>query len=53
MLLRVLGCSGSEAPGQHHCSFLIDETVLLDMGCAASELSIEKQYGITDIFQLA
>ncbi|MFQ5600445.1 MAG: MBL fold metallo-hydrolase [Candidatus Krumholzibacteriia bacterium] len=49
MILRVLGCSGSQAPGVDPCSFLIDERTVVDIGSAASVLSLEEQCGIHDV----
>jgi cAMP phosphodiesterase len=50
MLMRVLGCSGSDLPGHHLTSFLVNEHVLLDAGSVTSSLSLEEQAKITDIF---
>lgn len=50
MKLRVLGCSGSDLPGHHLTSFLLDEHILLDAGSVTSSLSLEEQAQITDIF---
>ena len=50
MKLRVLGCSGSDLPGHHLTSFLINEHILLDAGSVTSHLSLDEQVHITDIF---
>ncbi len=43
MKIRVLGASGSKLPGLHLTSFLLDRTILLDAGAAASRLEYEEQ----------
>jgi len=50
MNLRVLGCSGSNFPGQHLTSFLIDDTILLDAGSVTSSLDLAAQARIEHIF---
>ena len=50
MKLRVLGCSGSDLPGHHLTSFLLDGRILWDAGSVTSNLSLDEQVGITDIF---
>lgn len=40
---RVLGCYGGREPGCYLPSFLIDEFLLLDAGCAASTLTVAEQ----------
>jgi len=50
MKLRVLGCSGSDLPGHHLTSFLVNGHILLDAGSVTSNLSLEEQAAITDIF---
>ncbi len=50
MKLHVLGCSGSDLPGHHLTSFLLDGRILLDAGSVTSSLSLEEQSAITDIF---
>lgn len=50
MKLRVLGCSGSDLPGHHLTSFLINDHILLDAGSATSNMPLDEQAGITDIF---
>ena len=43
MKIRVLGASGSKLPGLHLTSFLLDRTVLIDTGSAASRLEFDEQ----------
>lgn len=43
MKIRVLGASGSKLPGLHITSFLLDRTVLIDTGSAASMMDFEEQ----------
>ncbi len=50
MIFRVLGCSGSELDRHHPCSFQIGINVLVDMGSAASRLTIGEQAKVSDIF---
>ncbi|WP_243358493.1 3',5'-cyclic-nucleotide phosphodiesterase [Fundidesulfovibrio terrae] len=50
MKLRVLGCSGSDLPGHHLTSFLVNDRILLDAGSVTSSLSLPEQARITDIF---
>jgi len=50
MQLRVLGCSGSDLPGHHLTSFLLNGHILLDAGSVTSSLSLAEQSQITDIF---
>lgn len=50
MDLRVLGCSGSDLPGQHLTSFLINGTILLDAGSVTSSLELAEQARIEHIF---
>jgi ribonuclease BN (tRNA processing enzyme) len=50
MILRVLGCSGSTMGHVDSVSFLLDGTVLLDAGSAASALTLEEQCAVTDVF---
>ncbi len=50
MIFRVLGCSGSESDRNHPCSFAIGKHVVVDMGSAASRLTIEEQAQVTDVF---
>ncbi len=49
MKLRVLGCSGSDLPGYHLTSFLVNDAILLDAGSVTSTLSLDEQKSITDI----
>ncbi|GAB6039135.1 3',5'-cyclic-nucleotide phosphodiesterase [Fundidesulfovibrio butyratiphilus] len=49
MKLRILGCSGSDLPGHHLTSFLINDHILLDAGSVTSNLSLAQQAAITDI----
>ncbi len=50
MEFKVLGCSGSEAPGVHPCSFMLGDTILFDAGSAARLLSIETQRNLKTIY---
>ena len=50
MTLTVLGCSGSESPDGHTCSYRLGERTLLEMGCAASALPLADQSRIRDVF---
>lgn len=50
MKLRVLGCSGSDLPGHHLTSFLLNDHILLDAGSVTSNLALDEQAEITDIF---
>ncbi|MDO9067267.1 MAG: 3',5'-cyclic-nucleotide phosphodiesterase [Deltaproteobacteria bacterium] len=50
MKLRVLGASGSNLPGFGMTSFLLDQTVLIDTGAAASRLNFEEQKKIETVF---
>ncbi len=43
MKIRVLGSSGSQLPGLNLTSFLLDRTVLIDTGSAASMLDFDEQ----------
>jgi cAMP phosphodiesterase len=43
MKIRVLGSSGSQLPGLNLTSFLLDRTVLIDAGSAASKLEFDEQ----------
>lgn len=43
MKIRVLGSSGSQLPGLNLTSFLLDKTVLIDAGSAASMLDFDEQ----------
>jgi cAMP phosphodiesterase len=50
MKIRVLGASGSKLPGFGLASFLLDKTILIDTGAAASRLSFEEQKKIETVF---
>jgi cAMP phosphodiesterase len=50
MNLRVLGCSGSDLPGHHLTTFLVNDSILLDAGSVTSNLDLAEQRRITDIF---
>ncbi len=50
MIFKVLGPSGSESHQSHPCSFQIGSTALVDMGSAASRLTLAEQSRVTDIF---
>jgi len=57
VIIRILGCHGSEAFLQHatapnrcsSCSFLLNETVLLDAGTVGSKLTLSEQAQIRHI----
>ncbi|RZA09903.1 MAG: 3',5'-cyclic-nucleotide phosphodiesterase [Proteobacteria bacterium] len=48
--LRVLGGDGGVAPGYQTTSFLINQSILIDAGSAASALDLEEQKKIDAIF---
>jgi ribonuclease BN (tRNA processing enzyme) len=50
MLIRVLGCSGSEVPGHNPPAFLIDDYLLMDAGTVSLSLDHDAQCKITHIF---
>jgi cAMP phosphodiesterase len=50
MKLQVLGASGSKLPGFGLTSFLLDKSVLIDTGAAASMLDIDEQKKIETVF---
>lgn len=50
MKLRVLGGDGGIAPGFQTTSFLINDSILIDAGSAASSLSLKEQRKIDTIF---
>lgn len=50
MILRVLGCSGSNLPGCFLPSFLINGHILLDAGSATDVLNLDEQAALTNIF---
>ena len=49
MKIKVLGCFGSNTRGSQVTTFLINDTILLDAGCAASELTLKEQGRIDTI----
>jgi cAMP phosphodiesterase len=49
MIFKVLAGSGSELGRFHPCSFLLDDSIAVDMGSTASRLSLQEQSRITDI----
>ncbi len=49
MQFRILGCSGSELERYHPCSFQIGDSILVDMGSAASRLTLREQASIRHI----
>lgn len=49
MILRILGCSGTEARGHSPTSFLIDRTLLVDTGAVCSALDIDEQLAINRV----
>ncbi len=50
MKLKVLGASGSDIPGQHLTSFLLDEKILFDAGGVTNSLNLKEQQKIKYIF---
>jgi ribonuclease BN (tRNA processing enzyme) len=50
MKIKVLGSSGSVAPGQNTAAFLIDDHILLDAGTVSRYLDQKAQLRITHIF---
>lgn len=46
MIIRVLGCHGSQLPGSNTTSFLINSKILLDTGAVTSVLTVEEQVNI-------
>jgi len=50
MKIKVLGASGSDIPGQHLTSFLLDGTILFDAGGVTSSLKLKEQQKIKNIF---
>ncbi|MBF0539833.1 MAG: 3',5'-cyclic-nucleotide phosphodiesterase [Nitrospirae bacterium] len=50
MIIKVLGASGSELPGQNSPCFLLDNHTTLDAGTISNVLNEEDQYKINDIF---
>lgn len=49
MRFRVLGCSGSRTPEAGTCSFLLGDDIALEMGSAASTLSLAQQEAIRHV----
>ncbi len=49
MEVRVLGCHGAELLQKRSCSFLINQTVLLDAGSISTVLSLPEQQGLRAI----
>lgn len=49
MRLRVLGVSGSAAPGENATCVRLGPALLVDAGSCASELSLDEQAAITDV----
>ncbi len=49
MKLRVLGASGSVAPGENATCVRLGPALLVDAGSCASELSLDEQTAITDV----
>ncbi|MDP2807502.1 MAG: 3',5'-cyclic-nucleotide phosphodiesterase [bacterium] len=50
MKIQVLGASGSKLPGFGLTSFLLDKTMLIDTGAAASRLDFDEQKKIETVF---
>ncbi len=50
MNLRVLGCSGSDLPGHHLTSFLVNDTILLDAGSVTAAIDLAAQARLEHIF---
>jgi len=50
MKIKVLGASGSDIPGQHLTSFLLDGTILFDAGGVTNSLNFKEQQKIKNIF---
>ncbi|MBI5583871.1 MAG: 3',5'-cyclic-nucleotide phosphodiesterase [Deltaproteobacteria bacterium] len=50
MNLKILGSSGSVAPGQNTAAFLIDDVLLLDAGTISLSLDRDAQFKISHIF---
>lgn len=49
MTIRVLGSSGAEVPGYGLSGFLVDDSMLLDVGSVTQSLSLPEQKHIKDI----
>lgn len=50
MKIKVLGASGSDIPGQHLTSFLLDDIILFDAGGVTNSLNLKEQQKIKYIF---
>lgn len=50
MKIKVLGASGSDIPGQHLTSFLLDKTILFDAGGVTNSLDLKEQQKIKYVF---
>jgi ribonuclease BN (tRNA processing enzyme) len=50
MIVKVLGASGSDIPGYHFSSFLLDKKILFDAGSVTNSLSFKAQQKIEHIF---
>ena len=50
MKIRVLGCQGGILPGYKSTAFLINDGILIDSGHVVSELQVEEQDKVRDIF---
>lgn len=50
MKIRVLGCQGGILPGYKSTAFLINDGILIDSGSVVSELQIDEQDKVRDIF---
>lgn len=50
MRVRVLGASGSDLPGHHLTSFLLNDNILFDAGGVTNSLRIEEQLKIKEVF---
>jgi ribonuclease BN (tRNA processing enzyme) len=50
MMIKVLGCAGSEVPGHNCPAFLIDGKILLDAGTVALALNIREERCLRRIF---
>lgn len=49
MKFKVLGCSGSRAPGFNLTSYCINGTILLDAGAACGYMDVDAQHALTDV----
>ncbi len=50
MEIKILGCSGGRTPDHELTSYLIDDSLLIDTGSAASTMSLELQENLNNIF---